>query len=74
MTAIELEARWSARDSLYRSRRVWGSHKAHALTEEETAGIVAWRRREAEELPGSAERLKALTALSAWRPPIARQF
>jgi hypothetical protein len=68
-TAVELEARWFARDNLYAQRKTYGEM---ALTLEEVEGIRAWRRTEANTLPG-LERPKALTTLSQWMPPRGRR-
>lgn len=69
MASIDLEARWSHRDRQYAERKTYG---AIALTPEEVVGIVAWRRGEAERLPG-AERIRALASLSRWTAPRGRR-
>jgi hypothetical protein len=68
MASIDLEARWSHRDAQYAARKTYG---AIALTPEEVIGIVAWRRGEAERLPGT-ERVKALARLAQWVSPRGR--
>lgn len=65
----DLIARWGRRDAQYAARKTYG---AIALTPEEVVGIVAWRRGEAERLPGT-ERIKALASLSRWTAPLGRR-
>lgn len=70
MTATDLEGRWAARDRLYGERK---THGESALTPEEVQGVIAWRTREADDLPG-LERTKALTKLANWISPRGRRF
>lgn len=67
MTAAELINTWTARDNLYRMRKIRGAYTS--LDEREQECVVWWRRKEAEALDGR-DRVTALAALSLWTPPI----
>lgn len=71
MNAETLIALWSERDNRYGMRKIMG--RVALLSAEEESSIIAFRRYEVRALiEDDPQRIRALTILANWRPPLAR--